>query len=72
MSHKSIGACICVSHSQRSNAIQTYTLLRFPKESFLYEVAETMTKATNEERGTVAGLAALSQDLEDEHADSTC
>ena len=30
-----------------------------------------MLKATNEERGMVAGLAALSQDLEEEHVDST-
>jgi hypothetical protein len=28
-----------------------------------------MIKATNEERGTMAGLAVLSQDLDDEHAD---
>ena len=31
-----------------------------------------MIKATNEERGTVAGLAALSQELDDEHVDGTC
>jgi hypothetical protein len=30
-----------------------------------------MLKATNEERGTVAGLATLSQALEEEHADGT-
>ena len=72
MSHESIGACTCVSHPQRSKAIQTYTLLHFPKESFLYEVAEMMIKATNEERGTMASLAALSQDLDNEHADGMC
>ena len=33
-------------------------------------VAEIMFHATNEERGTVARLAALSQALDDEHADS--
>jgi len=31
-----------------------------------------MLKAMNEERGTVAGLAALSQALDDEHADGMC
>ena len=53
-------------------SIQTYSLLRYPKDSLLFEVAGTMLKATNEERGTVAGLAALSQDLNDEHADGMC
>lgn len=30
-----------------------------------------MLSATNEERGTVAGLAALSEALDNEHTDST-
>ena len=30
-----------------------------------------MLKATNEEWGTIAGLATLSQALEEEHVDST-
>ena len=50
---------------------QVYSMLWYPKESLPYDAAEVMLKATNEERGTVAGLAALSQDLEEEHVDST-
>jgi hypothetical protein len=33
------------------------------------DVAEIMLRATNEERGTVAGLAALAQALDEEHPD---
>jgi hypothetical protein len=43
--------------------------LRYPKESLPCEAAEIMLKASNEERGTVAGLAALSKDLEDAQVD---
>ena len=69
MSHKLAGAVAYISISPHSDSIQTYSLLRYPKNSLLFEVAGIMLKATNEERGTVAGLAALSQDLDDEHAD---
>ncbi|KAG1847269.1 hypothetical protein C8R48DRAFT_779257 [Suillus tomentosus] len=49
----------------------TYSLLRHPKDSLPCEVAEIMLKATNEECGTVAGLAALSQELDNVSADGT-
>jgi hypothetical protein len=44
-------------------------LCQYPEGSLLHEVAEVMLKATNEEQGTIAGLAALSQDLDGEHPD---
>ncbi|KAG1732954.1 hypothetical protein EDB19DRAFT_1831114 [Suillus lakei] len=47
----------------------TYNLLCYPKESLPCEAVEIMLKASNEERGTVAGLAALSKDLEDAQVD---
>jgi hypothetical protein len=47
-----------------------YSLLQHPKDSLPHGVAEIMHRATNEEWGTVAGLIALSQALDDEHADS--
>ena len=37
--------------------------------SVLCKTAEILLKATNEERGTVAGLATLSQTLDKEHPD---
>ena len=49
--------------------MQTYSLLCYPKDSLPCEVAEIMLKATNEERGTVAGLTALTQALDDENTD---
>jgi hypothetical protein len=58
-------------HRQRAHLDQVYTLLRYPEHSLPREVAQVMLKATNEERGTVAGLAALSQALEEEHEDGT-
>jgi hypothetical protein len=51
--------------------LQTYNLLCYPKESLPCEAAEIMLKASSEERGTVAGLAALSQDLKDAAYDGT-
>jgi len=56
-------------HIHRTNFLQTYNLLCHPKGSIQSNVAEIMLRATNEERGTVAGLAALSQALDDEHVD---
>jgi hypothetical protein len=47
-------------------------MLCYPKDSLLYNTAEIMLKATNEECGTVAGLAALSQALDEEHLDGMC
>ncbi|KAG1887341.1 hypothetical protein F4604DRAFT_1571425, partial [Suillus subluteus] len=47
----------------------TYALLQMPKESLLCEVAEQMLKASSEERGTVAALAALSKELDEVNAD---
>jgi hypothetical protein len=51
------------------NPHQTYSLLRYPKASLPSDVAAIMLHATNDERGTVAGLASLSQDLDEEYAD---
>ncbi|KIJ06688.1 hypothetical protein PAXINDRAFT_158658 [Paxillus involutus ATCC 200175] len=48
----------------------TYSLLRMPNDSLPSEVAEIMLKATSEERGTVAGLAALSKELDEAQADA--
>jgi hypothetical protein len=38
-------------------------------DSLPHDVAQIMLRSSNDERGTVAGLAALSQALDDEHAD---
>ncbi|KAG0700531.1 hypothetical protein DFH29DRAFT_1001034 [Suillus ampliporus] len=43
----------------------TYTLVQLPKDSLPSAVADIMIKASNEEQGMVAGLAALSKDLDD-------
>ncbi|KAI0282680.1 hypothetical protein BC826DRAFT_974159 [Russula brevipes] len=43
------------------------TLSRHPKDSLPAEVAGILLKASKEERGTVAGLAALMDGLDDEH-----
>jgi len=40
-----------------------------PKESLPCEVAEKMLKASSEERGMVAALAALSKELDEVNAD---
>jgi hypothetical protein len=50
---------------------QIYSLLCFSEHSLPCKTAEIMLKATNKERGTIAGLAKLSQALEEEHADGT-
>ena len=47
-----------------------YSLLQHGADSFPAEVAEIMLKSSCEEYGTVAGLAALSKDLDEEHVDS--
>ena len=46
-------------------------MLRFPDNELPSQVAAIMLKATNEERGTVAGLASLLETLNDDpdHAD---
>lgn len=53
----------------RLQLLQTYTLVQRPKDTLLSTVADIMIKASNEERGTVAGLAAISKDLDDVVAD---
>jgi hypothetical protein len=57
--------------SDAPNLFQIYNLLQYPKDSLQNESAEIMLRATNDERGTVAGLRALSEALEEEHADGT-
>lgn len=44
-------------------------LSHYPRDSLPSEVARIMLRATNEERGTVASLAALLDDMDDEHID---
>jgi hypothetical protein len=41
-------------------------MLRYPDNKLPSEVAAIMLKATNEERGTVAGLASLLKTLDDD------
>lgn len=48
----------------------TYTLQHYPKDSLPSQTASIMLKASNDERGTVAGLAALSKDLDDAGSDA--
>ncbi|KAG1796123.1 hypothetical protein EV424DRAFT_1353275 [Suillus variegatus] len=48
----------------------TYSLQSYPEDSLPRQAAMHMLKATNEERGTVAGLTALTQDLDDTSADA--
>ncbi|KAG1893909.1 uncharacterized protein F5891DRAFT_985452 [Suillus fuscotomentosus] len=48
----------------------TYTLQHYPKDSLPSQTASIMLKASNDERGTVAGLAALSKDLDNAGADA--
>ncbi|KAG2740145.1 hypothetical protein P692DRAFT_20881200 [Suillus brevipes Sb2] len=47
----------------------TYGLQTYPEDSLPPQAAMHMLKATNEERGTVAGLTALTRDLDDASAD---
>lgn len=71
MSYKSAGT-LPYAHSLELKYLsnfQTYNLLRHPKDSLPHGVAEVMLRASGDERGTVAGLAALSQALDDEHAE---
>ncbi|KAG1727380.1 uncharacterized protein EDB91DRAFT_1086451 [Suillus paluster] len=46
-----------------------YTLQNSPNKTLPSEAAQTMLKASNDERGTVAALAKLSQDLDDADMD---
>jgi|ERR1700722_10298948 len=48
---------------------QTASLARYPPDTLQSEIAQIMLKATNEERGTVAALGALSRELDDLHQD---
>jgi hypothetical protein len=49
-------------------------MLRYPDDKLPSEVAAIMLKAMNEERGTVAGLASLLENLDDDlgWTDSEC
>lgn len=47
----------------------TFSLRQHPEDSLPSKVAQIMLKASNEERGTVAGLAILSQELESASTD---
>ena len=49
-------------------------MLRYPDDKLPSEVTAIMLKAMNEERGTVAGLASLLENLDDDpgRADSKC
>jgi hypothetical protein len=58
-----------ISFTEHAELFQVYNLLRYPTDSPQSEVVEMMLKATNEERGTVAGLMALMETLDDEQAD---
>ncbi|KAG1867648.1 hypothetical protein F4604DRAFT_1927432 [Suillus subluteus] len=51
-------------------AFETFSLLSEPKDSLPCEAAEIMLKASREERGTVPGLAALSEDLDNVQTDA--
>ncbi|KAG1826357.1 hypothetical protein EV424DRAFT_1345673 [Suillus variegatus] len=57
-------------HRMCESSRLTYALLQMPKESLPCEVAENMLKASSEERGTVAALAALSKELDEVDADA--
>jgi hypothetical protein len=48
------------------NIYQIYTMLHYPDNKLPSEVTAIMLKATNEERGTVAGLASMLEMLNDD------
>ncbi|KII90058.1 hypothetical protein PLICRDRAFT_577874 [Plicaturopsis crispa FD-325 SS-3] len=48
----------------------TYMLSGYPPDSLQSRLAELMLKASNEDRGTVAALTTLSQELDDENQDA--
>jgi hypothetical protein len=48
---------------------KTFSLQRYPEESLPFQASQVMLKASNEERGTVASLAALSEELDDANDD---
>ncbi|KAN0074464.1 hypothetical protein V8E55_011876, partial [Tylopilus felleus] len=56
-------------HRMSQSSHLTYSLLQHGADSFPAEVMEIMFKSSCEERGTVAGLAALSKNLDEEHVD---
>lgn len=72
MSHRTDGnGLFCYTFATYYNIsyFQTFSLLNHSKTSLPCTVAEIMLKASNEERGTVAGLTVLSKDLDDVNAD---
>lgn len=54
---------------QSNYGLQIYALSRHQSDLFPADVARIMLKATNEERGTVAGLTTLLHSLDDNHID---
>ncbi|KAG2743404.1 hypothetical protein P692DRAFT_20821413 [Suillus brevipes Sb2] len=49
----------------------TFSLCRYPEETLPFEVSKIMLKASNDERGTIAGIAAFTKELDDDLADAT-
>ncbi|KIJ11914.1 hypothetical protein PAXINDRAFT_15245 [Paxillus involutus ATCC 200175] len=60
----------CEFHRMCQSSRLTYSLLQQGTQTLQCEAAEIMLKASSEERGTVAGLAALSKELDEVHADA--
>ena len=46
-----------------------YSMSSYPDNSLPRSVAQIMTNATNDDRGTVAALASLSRELDEQHED---
>lgn len=49
----------------------TFSLHQYPEETLPYEVANIMLKASNDERGTVSGLAAFTKELDEDLVGAT-
>ena len=49
-----------------------YSMVSYPEDSLPRNVAHIMTGAANDDRGTVAALASLSRELDEQHEDSEC
>ena len=71
MSYKSSGTNDYNLINHAHLLFQIYTLLRNPEDSLPRQAAGIMIKVTDEERGTIAGLATLPQTLNKEHPDGT-
>ncbi|KAG2053455.1 hypothetical protein BDR06DRAFT_1008610 [Suillus hirtellus] len=55
----------------RHVSFQTFSLHQYPEETLPYEVANIMLKASNDEQGTIAGLAAFTKELDEDLVDAT-